>query len=63
VTTLRNAAPPNLTLDFSWSLPASQIVQPGEWFRYRIGVMTNEQFAFRDGTATTRFSGFSIPCP
>jgi hypothetical protein len=42
-TTIKNAAPPNLTLDFSWSLPATQIIQPGEHFNYRIGVMTDEQ--------------------
>jgi Carboxypeptidase regulatory-like domain len=63
-TTIKNAAPPNLTLDFSWSLPATQIIQPGEHFNYRIGVMTDEQArSFSDSTATTKFSGFSGLCP
>ena len=31
---------------------------------YRLGFMTNEQaFQFPEGTATTKFSGVSIPCP
>jgi hypothetical protein len=64
VTTIKNAAPPNLTLDFSWSLPATQIVKPGERFDYRVGFMTDEQaFQFPEGSAFTKFSGFSVVCP
>jgi len=64
VTTIRNAQPPNLTLDFSWSLPATRIIQPGEQFEYHAGFMSNEQaYAFPEGTASTKFTGFSIPCP
>jgi len=59
-----NAAPPNLTLDFSWNLPAVRIIQPGERFEYHVGFMTDAQaFQFPDGTASTNFSGFSVPCP
>ena len=64
VITIRSTAPPNLTIDFTWSLPADRIVQPGERFTYHVGTMTDEQaFRFPAGTASTKFSGFSIPCP
>jgi hypothetical protein len=64
VTTIRNAAPPNLTLDFSWSLPTDRIVQSGERFDYHLGFMTDAQaFQFPEGTASTKFGGFSITCP
>jgi hypothetical protein len=64
VTTLRNAAPPNLTLDFAWALPTTRTIQPGETFEYRVGFMTDAQaFQFPEGSASTKFSGFSIPCP
>ena len=64
VTTIRNAAPPNLTLDFPWSLPPDRIIRPREQFDYRVGFMTDAQaFQFPDGTASTKFSGLSVPCP
>jgi hypothetical protein len=64
VTTIRNAAPPNLTLDFSWSLPTDRIIQSGERFDYHLGFMTDAQaFQFPEGSAFTKFSGFSVPCP
>ena len=64
MTTIKNAAPPNLTLDFSWSLSAERIIQSGERFEYHVGFMTDAQaFQFPTGTASTKFSGFSIPCP
>jgi hypothetical protein len=64
VTTIKNAAPPNLTLDFSWSLPPDRIIRPGEQFTYRVGFMTDDQARqFPEGTASNRFSGVSIPCP
>jgi len=64
VTTIKNAAPPNSTLDFLWTLPASQIVRPGERFEYRVGFMTDAQaFQFPEGSASTKFSALSVPCP
>ena len=64
VTTIKNAAPPNLTVDLSWTLPASQIVRPGEPFTYHVGFTSEEQaLAFPEGTASTRFSAYSVPCP
>jgi len=64
VITIRNTAPPNLTIDFTWSLPATQIVRPGEQFTYHVGFMTDAQaFQFPAGSASTRFSAFSVPCP
>ena len=64
VTTIKNAAPPNLTLDFPWSLPADRIIQPGETFEYRVGFTSDDQARqFPEGSASTKFSGFSIPCP
>jgi len=37
---------------------------PGETFEYRVALMVEEQaFQFREGTASTRFSGFSTACP
>ena len=64
VTTIKNAAPPNLTLDFSWALEATRIIQPGERFDYHLGFMTDDQArSVSDSTASTRFSGFSIVCP
>ena len=64
VTTIKNAAPPNLTLDFSWSLPAERIIQPGERFDYRLGFMSDEQARqFLEGSASTKFSRFSVACP
>ena len=64
VTTIKNAAPPNLTLDFSWNLPAERIILPGQPFEYHLGFMTDAQaFQFPEGSAATKFSGFSVPCP
>jgi Carboxypeptidase regulatory-like domain len=64
VLTIRHSQQPNLTLDFSWTLPVDRIIQPHEQFEYRIGVITDAQaFQFPEGTASTRFSAASIPCP
>jgi hypothetical protein len=64
VLTIRNTQQPNLTLDFSWSLPADRVIQPGERFDYHLEFMTDAQaFQFPEGTASTLFSGFSVPCP
>jgi hypothetical protein len=64
VTTIKNTAPPNLTLAFSWSLPPDQIIRRGEQFTYRVGFMTDDQARqFPVGTASTKFAGFTIPCP
>jgi hypothetical protein len=43
VTTIKNTAPPNLTLDFSWSLPADRIIPPGERFDYHLGFLSDDQ--------------------
>jgi hypothetical protein len=64
VLTIRHSQQPNLTIDFSWTLPVDRIIQPHEQFEYRIGVITDAQaFQFPEGTASTRFSAVSIPCP
>src|SRR4029434_9311217 len=54
VLTIRNTQQPNLTLDFSWSLPPDRIIRPSENFEYRIGVISDAQaFQFPEGTAST----------
>ena len=64
VTTIRNTAPPNLTLDFSWRLPAEQLIRAGERFDYHLGFLSDEQArSVSDSTASTKFSGVSVPCP
>jgi hypothetical protein len=62
VTTIRNTAPPNLTLDFSWSVPTERIVQPGERFEYHAGFMTDAQaFQFPEGAPRPGSAAFQSP--
>ena len=64
VLTIRSTQMPSLTLDFSWSLSPDRVIRPRERFDYRVGFMTDDQaFQLPEGTASTKFSAFSIPCP
>jgi hypothetical protein len=64
VTTFTNASTRLPTLTFAWTLPPERIIRPGETFEYHIGFMSDPlAFAFPEGTASTRFSGISVPCP
>jgi hypothetical protein len=43
---------------------AERIILLGERFDYHLGFMTDPQaFQFPEGSASTKFSGFSLPCP